>query len=508
MKIFKSSQLKEIDFATCEAQNIDTLELIERTASAVSVELISRYRISQRIIVIAGPGTNGAIAMATARLMLDQGYKKIEIFLLNVAGELSHDCDEERKLLLAMDADFTQVTRDFNPPYLGPEDVVLDGLFGRGLRQPIQGGFAALTRLVNESGAYVISIDVPSGLFGEWNAMNPRRDMVHANVTLALQTPRLSFFFPENAEVVGDWKLLDVELDEAKMRATPADIRLVEPRSVRPLLRRRNPFTAKRDYGSALLFAGSMGMMGAAILCAKATMRTGAGIATVHSARCGLVPLQTAVPEVIFEPDRNDRCISDMSVHHKHQAIAAGPGIGTQDETVAALEALMKSTKNPMVLDADALNCMAKKPVLLNSIPTMSVITPHVGEFDRLFGQQKNSEDRLRKAVEMAKHYNIVIVLKGHHTFTVRPTGTIYVNSTGNAGMATAGAGDVLTGVIASFMAQGYQPDHAATLGVYIHGLAGDMASEELGEFAVTASDIAERLGRAIRKTIESKNGF
>lgn len=503
MKIFTSKALAEIGYNTCGAQEIDSIELMERAAAAAACEIVSRFRLGQRIVVIAGPGNNGGDALAVARMLIEQGYRRVEIFLLNVHDKLSYDCDEERKKLVAMDADFTQIIREFNPPYLGPEDVVVDGLFGTGLSQPMQGGFVALARLINESGAYVISLDTPSGLFGEWNGLSSRRDMIHANLTLAYQAPRLSFMFAENADVVGEWKLLDLELDEDLMRSAQTDCLMVERRSVKPLLRKRHPFTAKRDYGSALVFAGSIGMMGAAVLCSRAAMKAGAGLATVHSARSGLVTLQTAVPEALFEPDRNDRYITDMSVHHTHQAIAVGPGIGTHEETVNALEGLLQATKHPLLLDADALNCMAKRPALLTKMPAQSVITPHIGEFDRLFGPQRNSEERLKKAIEMAKYYNIVIVLKGHRTVTVRPTGKVYFNSTGNPGMATAGAGDVLTGVIAAFMAQGYQPEHAATIGVYLHGLAGDMAAEELGEYGVTASDIADRVGRAIRETMK-----
>ena len=186
-------------------------------------------------------------------------------------------------------------------------------------------------------------------------------------------------------------------------------------------------------------------------------------------------------------------------VHHAHSVVAVGPGIGTNDMTVTALETLLKTVHAPLVLDADALNCLAKRPALLQMLPAKSVLTPHIGEFDRMFGEQPDSESRLRKAIEVAKYYNVVIVLKGHHTAIVRPTGTVYFNTTGNAGMATAGAGDVLTGVIAGFIAQGYMPEHAATIGVFIHGLAGDIAAEELGEYGMTAGDIADRLGRAIR---------
>lgn len=505
MKIFASHDIREIDNATCEAQNIDSLELMERAAGAVSCEIISRFLPSQRIVVVAGPGNNGGDALAVARLLYEQGYRKIEVFLFNVVGKISHDCDEERKKLITMDGiDFTEVRKDFSPPYLGENDVVIDGLFGSGLRKPLQGGFAMLARLINESNAFVVSIDVPSGLFGEWNENVSRRDMIHADLTLAFQTPRLSFFFEENAEIIGEWKLLDIDLDEKKMKQIPAEFMLVETRSVRPLLKPRRPFTGKRDYGSVLLMAGSAGMTGAAVLAAGATLRSGAGLVTVHSGRGGMQVVQTAVPEALFEPDKHENYVTDMTIHHTHQAVAVGPGIGTNERTIEALGNLLNNCKSPLVLDADALNCISIRPDLLQVLPPQTIITPHIGEFDRLFGEHSNSEERLKKAIDMARYYNIIIVLKGHRTATVRPTGRVYFNSTGNPGMATAGAGDVLTGVIASFLAQGYRPEHAATIGVFVHGLAGDLAAEEKGEFGMVAGDIVNWLGRAIRKIMRN----
>lgn len=507
MKIFIGSQLHEIDRTTCEHQQIDSLELMERAANAVACEIISRFLPSQRIVVLAGPGNNGGDALAVARLLIEQGYDRIEVFLFNIRNHLSYDNEQEKNRLITIEGiDFTEVSMQFNPPYLSSEDVVIDGLFGSGLKKPMAGGFAMLARLVNESGAYVISIDSPSGLFSEWNAGYNPRDMIHANLTLTFQQPRLSFMFDDNADVLGEWKILDINLDAQKMKETPTDYMLVESRSIKPLLHKRRPFSHKRDYGSALIFAGSMGMMGAAILAARGCLKSGAGLATVHSAMIGCQIVQTAVPEAMFEPDRNERVISDMTVHHKHGAVAVGPGIGTNEETIDALEALIKNVKSPLILDADALNCIAKRPALLSLLPLNTVITPHAGEFDRLFGDHRTAEERLKKGIEMAKYYSIIIVLKGHHTAVIRPTGRVYFNSTGNPGMATAGSGDVLTGVITGFMAQGFRPEHAATMGVFVHGLAGDIAAEELGEYGMTAGDIADRLGRAIRLIINPES--
>lgn len=509
MKIFTSDNIRLIDSATCELQNITSVDLMERAAQAVSYELISMFLPSRRIVIIAGPGNNGGDALTVARMLIEQGYKKVEVFLFNVKKKLSHDCEQARNRLLEMDdeVDFTEVQKEFTPPYLSSNDVVVDGLFGSGLKQPLSGGFVAVASYINDSGAYVVSIDMPSGMFGEWNDNVSRRNMVHANLTLTFQFPRLSFFFEENYKqnVLSDWKLIDIDLDRHKMKELQTNYIFVESRNVRPLLAPRDKFAGKRNYGSALLMAGSTGMMGAAVMCARATLRSGAGLVTVHSAHRGLEILQTAVPEAMFEPDRGEHFIIDMKVHHDHKVVAIGPGIGTQDATIDALETLLKTTKQQLLLDADALNCISKRPALLTMLPPKTIITPHVGEFDRLFGEQKSSEARLLKAIEVAKYYNIIIVLKGHYTATIRPTGKVYFNSTGNPGMATAGSGDVLTGVIAAFLAQGLLPEQAATLGAYVHGLAGDLAVAETGEYGLMASDIANNIGVAIRHIIERK---
>lgn len=505
MKIFTSEVIKALDKATCETQRISSIDLMERAAQAVACEVMSRFYTRQRIVVIAGPGNNGGDALAVARLLIEQGFPNVETYLFNVTGRLSHDCQIERERLETIEGvNFTVVEREFVPPLLNQSDVVIDGLFGAGLHRPLQGGFVTVARYINSSKAYVISIDIPSGLFGEWNDKTITRDMVHASLTLCFQQPRLSFFFPENAPAIGEVKILDIDIDRNAILSTSTDYIYMQERNIRSLLKKRNPFTAKRDYGSVMLFCGSVGMFGAAILSARATLRAGAGLATVHSAAYGMIPLQTAVPCAMFEPDHNQTVITDMRLHHEHQAIACGPGIGTADATVDALEALLKNAHTPLVLDADALNCIAKRPALLSMLPPKTVITPHAGEFDRLFGEHTCAEDRLKKAVEKAKFYNIIIVLKGHHTMVVRPTGKVHINSTGNAGMATAGSGDVLTGVIAALIAQGYRQERAASMGVYIHGMAGDMAAARMGQFGVTATDITEDLGRAISAILSS----
>lgn len=499
MKIFATEGIRHIDEATIESENITTFDLMERAASAVTFELVSRWRPSKRFVIFAGPGNNGGDALAVARMLYEQGYHP-EVFLFNIkSSHLSDCCKTNREALLQIEGvDYTEIVDNFNPPALGPEDIVIDGLFGSGLREPLKGGYTALVQYINNSKAFTVSIDVPSGMFGEWNMGCDRRNIIQAKLTLAFQFKRLSFFFAENADFVGECKVLNLDMSQDAIASTPTDFYLIEREDVKNVFRQRKPFTNKYDNGTVFLVSGSYGMMGAAILAARGAMRSGVGLVTVHAPRCGFVPLQTAVPEALFEADRNEIFTTAIELHHRYNVVALGPGMGTAEETLEAVDSFLKNYRQPCILDADALNCIAMRPMLLRSIPKGSVLTPHASEFDRLFGQHSSDEERLKKAIDVSKLYEITIVLKGHYTMTVRPDGKVYINSSGNAGMATAGSGDVLTGVIASFIAQGYAADWAVVLGVYIHGLAGDIAVETHDAYGLTASDIAEDLGRAI----------
>ena len=506
MKIFTNERLSRIGDRTIEKEGIEMLDLIERAASAVSYELISRWRTSKRFVFFAGPGDNGADALAVARMMYEQGYRP-EVYLFNIkSAQLSPNCLTNRDRLLQTAGDnieFIEVIQNFTPPELDENDVVVDGLFGNGLRMPLKGGFTSLVQYINSSDAYVVSIDVPSGMFGEWNVGNDRRNIIRADLTLTYNSKRLAFYFAENAECVGECKVLDIELDSESIARTPTDFYLIEGDDVREVIKPRNPFSNKYDHGTLLLIAGSYGMMGAAVLAAKGALRAGAGLVTVHAPRCGYQVLQTAVPEALFEPDRNELVTSAIDLRHTYSVVAMGPGLGVNDETLEAVHHFIMNFKRPCLLDADALNCIARRPMLLRSIPPRSIITPHAIEFDRLFGDHNTDEERLKKAIDVSRLYNITIVLKGHYTMTVRPDSKIYVNSSGNPGMATPGSGDVLTGVISALIAQNYTADWSVVLGVYLHGLAGDLAAQEHGTYGMVASDIVDNLGKAIVKVMK-----
>jgi NAD(P)H-hydrate epimerase len=394
----------------------------------------------------------------------------------------------------------------FEFPDPDSESLILDGLFGSGLDRALPVSIQQIAHSINQSGATVVSIDMPSGLFGDWNSHVSRENMVHADLTIALGAPRLSFMIEDNAKVVGEWKVLDVGLSRKAILNAPYTFLIMERNTIRQFLPPRNPFATKADFGSALIFAGSNGMMGAAILAARGALRSGAGKVTVHSAGCGMPIVQIAEPCAMFRSDPNAQYISQIDNVDQYNAIAIGPGIGTSDKTINALETFLKirnSKGEPVILDADALNCIAKKPLLLNYIPVLSVLTPHAGEFDRIFGEQPSHEARLRKAIEVAKYHEVIIILKGHYTAIVRPDGKVFFNTSGCAAMATPGSGDVLTGILAGFMAQGYKPEKAAFIACYVHGVAGELAAIDHGDYGVTAADIADNIGKAIVQITE-----
>lgn len=501
MKIFTAEEIKEIFQYTLSTENVTNLELIERVAEGVSCEIAAKWNTTKPLAVFAGPDMNGAYALASSRLLAEQGFKP-EVFLFNIGGDkLTEDCSAERSLLKETPGvELVEIDKKFSLPFLDESYLVIDGLFGIDLSQPLRGGFTTLVQYINESKATVVSIDTPSGLLSEWNPGIVNRNVIQAHLTLAIQFPHLSFFISDYSDMVGEWKVLDIGLSSHKIRTTPACYHIVERSDIRRMLTPRNLNCSKADFGSAVIYAGSYGMMGAAVLAGKGALRSGAGKVTMYAPRCGFNILQTSIPEAMFRPDANDLVISEIVPDGIYTSVAVGPGIGTNDRTIRALEGFLAAANKPVILDADALNCIAASPSMLNSIPVLSIITPHAGEFDRLFGAQSCMDARLRKAIEVAMHYKFFIILKGRYTAVVRPDGKIYFNSSGTPAMATPGAGDVLTGVLSGFMAQPFSPEYSSILATYVHGVAGELAAEEHGTYGVTAGDIADKIGCAIKQ--------
>ncbi len=497
MKIFPSSSIKKLDAYTIENEPIASIDLMERAATALNKAITERWNTQTPVTIFAGPGNNGGDALAVGRMMAEKGYK-VEVYLFNTKGELSPDCQTNKELIEMMEeVEFHEINTQFTPPTLTTNHLVIDGLFGSGLNKPLSGGFAAVVKYINSSPAMVVAIDIPSGLMGEENTFNVKTNIIRADVTFSLQLPKLAFLFSENTEYVGEWELLDIQLSKDGIEGTATNYEMLEIEYIRSLIKPRKQFAHKGNFGHGLLIAGCKGMAGASVLAARACLRSGAGLLTVHAPICNNTILQTAIPEAIVETDINETCFATPTDTDDYQAIGIGPGLGRNEETEAALIEQLEHCQTPVVLDADALNILANHRHTLTHLPKGSILTPHPKELERLTGKCQDSYERLMKAYELARVAHVHIILKGAYSAIITPEGRCYFNPTGNPGMATAGSGDVLTGVILALLAQGYSAKHAALIGTYIHGLAGDFAQKKQGMIGLIASDIIACLPKA-----------
>ncbi|MDR3250504.1 MAG: NAD(P)H-hydrate dehydratase [Tannerella sp.] len=502
-KIFETSKIKELDKYTIENEPIASIDLVEQAATVFVNEFCRRFpSLRNRIIVFAGQGNNGADALAIARLLMERRYN-VSTYLINPLNKLSADCETNKNRLVEEGNDqFTEVKPPhFRPPKLEQTDIVIDGLFGSGVDRPLDGVFAKIVDYINRSESTVVSVDMPSGLFGEDNKDNDLQYVIQADMTFTFEFPKLSFLLPENADFVGKWKALPIGLHHDALLNTKTPYGLVTEDCIVECIKPREQFSHKGDYGHALLVAGSVGKMGAAVLAARGCMRSGVGLLTVHLPARGETVMQTALPEALVEMDGNRDIITNLPDISVYDAIGIGPGIGKSEETKAMIESLLgKSGVAPLVIDADALNIIADNSEMLHNLPENTVITPHPKEFDRIAGTSENAFDRLQKARSIATEEKIIVVLKGAYTAVCLPSGKVYFNTSGNPGMATAGSGDVLTGVITSLLAQGYRAEDAAVIGVYIHGIAGNLAAANLSEESMIAGDIVIMLGKAFKQ--------
>ena len=500
MKILASSQLKELDKYTIEHEPIASIDLMERAAHALTDAIVRRWDSSYEVVVFAGPGNNGGDALAVARMLSQKKYH-VEVFLFNTKGSLSEECQTNlNRLKTCGSIYFTEISTQFDPPTLTEKHLVVDGLFGSGLNKPLSGGFAAVVKYINASRAQVVAIDTPSGLMSEDNTYNVRQHIVRAHATLSIQLPKLSFLFPENEDIVGEWEILDIGLKQTFIDTAPSLYSILEETDIRPLIRPRKRFAHKGTFGHGLLIAGSYGMAGASILAAKACLKSGVGLLTVHVPIHNHDLLQTTVPEAIVHTDIQERYFAQPIHRNRYSALAIGPGLGQEEDTALAMMEQIQGSTLPMVLDADAINILSTHRNWLNRLPKRCILTPHLGELERLIGKCMDTYERLTKVKELAAYLQSYIIVKGAWTCIVTPEGNFHFNPTGNPGMATGGSGDVLTGILLGLLTQGYSREEACKLGVYIHGLAGDIAAEEKTEMGMTASDIVEALPAAWKK--------
>jgi len=497
MKLFTTGQIAEIDRYTIENEPIADIDLMERAAGQVTRWLADHFPPERKMVFFAGPGNNGGDALAIARQMADRLYS-CEVILPDFERDMSPSALVNLSRLNDQAiADISRISNLQEFPLLSPSDVIVDGLFGSGLTRPLSGFAASLVNQINQTGNKVIAIDIPSGLMGEDNGIINYESVVRADITLTFQFPKIAFLFSENDKYVGSWEVLPIGLHPEGINKIESPFSLIDNELAVSILPQRHRFSHKGDFGHALLISGSYGKMGAAVLASKACLHSGAGLLTAHVPKSGCEIMQTAVPEAMVSVDQNDQYNSGIPDLNVFSAIGTGPGLGNTNYTRQMIEKLLSGCRLPLVLDADALNIISEDRRLLLKIAPGSILTPHPGEFRRLAGDSSDSFDRLKKQIALSQSLGVIIVLKGAFTSVSLPDGHVFFNSTGNPGMATAGSGDVLTGIILGLLSQKIEPWKAAVLGVYLHGLAGDLAARDNSGHFIIAGDIINYLGKA-----------
>ncbi|WP_276502139.1 NAD(P)H-hydrate dehydratase [Terrimonas pollutisoli] len=496
MKLFSAEQIRQWDQYTIENEPVSSVDLMERAATKCVDWLERNDFVGKPVHIFCGKGNNGGDGLAIARLLaamqcpvtvyiLEFGHKGTDDFQINLA-RLHQQPEVEIR--------FIQTEEQFHP--INPDEIIIDALFGSGLNRGLEGVTAKLVDHINQSGCKIIAIDIPSGLFTDRSSRG--QIIIKADLTLSFQCYKKAFLVAENSEFIGDVHILDIGLHTGFYQSTSSTQETIDDNNVRSIYKKRNRFSHKGNFGHALMIAGSYGKMGAAVLSSKACLRSGVGLLSCHIPTCGYDIIQTALPEAMVMTDFNSSFITKLEDDlSKYKAIGIGPGIGTASETRNMLKEFLSAYKKPVVLDADALNNLAADRELLHLLPAGSILTPHPKEFERLFGETADEFERIELAIQKAKELKVIIVLKGHHTLIATPGDKTFFNTTGNAGMATGGSGDVLTGILTGLLAQGYTAEQAAILGVYLHGLTGDMAAEMYSMEAMIAGDIIEQIPEA-----------
>jgi hydroxyethylthiazole kinase-like uncharacterized protein yjeF len=502
LPIFSAEQIKLIDAYTIQSEPIASIDLMERAASKCSQWIMNHYEVETVFKVCCGLGNNGGDGLAIARQLLEHGYK-VEVFIINYSDKCSEDFFINKKRLDDLFPRFLMEVNDVKHlPHFQKSDVIIDALFGIGLSKPLTGLAAECVNVMNESEAAIIAIDVPSGLFVDKHS-NKNSPIIKAQYTLTFQNPKLGFMFAENNIYVGNGHVLDIDLKWTEELQNSCQSFYVTEDVIKQLIKPRKKFSHKGTFGHSLLVVGSYGKMGAAIMSAYALLRSGAGLLTVCVPQCGYEIMQTSVPEAMALVNGNEFIQFNELDISSYSAIGIGPGIGTESDTQHSVKTILQTCKKPLVIDADALNAISLNKEWLSLIPSNSILTPHPKEFERLTKSVTNDFERHQLQIEFSKQYNVYVVLKGAHTCITTPQGESYFNSTGNSGLAKGGSGDVLTGLITGLLAQGYSSFEASLIGVYVHGMAGDITKKEKGEVAMIPTDVIENIPFAFKHLLD-----
>lgn len=496
MKILSSNQIRLWDTYTIQNEPITSIDLMERASISFVDWFIKQFPQKKSTIhIFCGNGNNGGDGLAIARMLSKKRYQ-VGVYIHGSSEKRSPDNKKNLQIIQEETNIELEEIITWSNKKIGSNDIIIDALLGSGLNNPLSGKIESIVKHLNQQDCTRIAIDIPTGLFADQPTSG---SAFKAHFTFSFQQPKLAFLFPENHGFVGICISAPIGLHPQFYKNANTPNYLITKELIQTLLKKRNKYDHKGTYGHALLIVGSKGKMGAAVLSGSSLLRSGVGLLSLYIPKCGYNIIQTTVPEAMVELADNSNFINTIPKLEKFNSIGVGCGIGVNKFTQKAIKNLLQVASKPLVIDADAINILATNPKLLELIPANSILTPHPKEFERLFGKSENDFERNELQKKWSKKLNSYILLKGANTCIATPKGKCYFNSTGNPGMATAGSGDVLTGIITSLLAQGYSSKKASLLGAYIHGLAGDFAAEKVGQTALIASDIIANLGKAYK---------
>lgn len=495
--VLSAKQIREADAFTIAHEPVASIDLMERAATACFRWIVSHFPVDRHFHFYVFNGNNGGDGLAIARMMHLSGYP-VHVYEVKNEREPSTDFFENKNRLLQTGfKNYEVITNKTELASHHQHEIIIDALFGTGLSAVIKGLVAEVIMHINKSNTTVVSIDIPSGLFADKSSIIKNHAIVKAAHILSFQAVKKAFLMKECSEYAGDVHILPIGLDEKFIRSLNTQDYVLETDDIKSLVKKRKSFSHKGDYGHAAIIAGSFGKTGAAVLAVNACISSGAGLTTAIVPRCAYSIMQISVPEAMCICPAFKSLATDDYLHgpvdfnpEKFTTLGIGPGLGKQKATAALLKKILLSFKKPVVLDADALNILSENRQWLNLITPQSILTPHAGEFERLAGKADNDFHRIELLKDFAVKHQCIMVLKGRYTCIATPDGKCFFNTTGNPSLAKGGSGDVLTGMITAWLAQGYEPLHAALMAIHLHGLAADKAVEELSENAVTASDI------------------
>jgi ADP-dependent NAD(P)H-hydrate dehydratase / NAD(P)H-hydrate epimerase len=497
--ILSVDKIRDWDKYTIEKEPISSIDLMERASNVFVRWLIeNRTHSDNQILVIASKGNNGGDGLAVARLLIDRAFD-VDILVADIQIKSTPDFDTNLKRLTEKRIKIEYIQKNVKIPSFEKYSIIIDALFGSGLERPITGYWAEFVKALNNSGKSIYSIDIPSGMYADKPADG---EVVKCDHCLSFEAPKLGMLVPDNAELIKNWVYKSIGLHSEYLNLIDSDTFYIEKNDIKHRIKHRNRFDHKGNFGHALIAGGSKGMAGAPVLASRACLRTGAGLVSALVPDIGYSIIQTAAPEIIALSGYGDDFLTAVPEVNRFSSVGIGPGMGTNEMTIRFLEDFLNIVKVPVVIDADALNIISLKKDLIRKIPKKSILTPHPGEFSRLFGASVNGFERLKLLKEKAKELDLYIILKGRYTAIASPESILYFNSSGNAGMATAGSGDVLTGMITSLLAQGYSPLDSCLIGVYLHGIAGEIGTSHTGMSSLIASDITDNIGNAYKNLV------